>query len=119
MFCQNCGNQLMPGTPSCPRCGCPVYYQMPQPPGGYYQPEKKGLSIASMVLGLIGLVAWLLPLVGYPVIIPGLILGIIGRKQGGKSYATAGIILCIITLVLTLINSALGIFLQVRGLAFQ
>ncbi len=119
MFCQNCGNQLMPGAPACPRCGCPVPYQMPPASGGYYKPEKKGLSITSMILGLIGLIAWLLPLVGYPVIIPGLILGIIGKNQGGRTYAITGIILCSITLVLTLINSGLGIYLQVRGIAFQ
>ena len=76
----------------------------------YSQPveEKKGLSIASMILGIVGLVAWCLPIVGFPVCLTGLILGIIGIKKGGKGMAIAGIIMCSITLLLTLGNSILG-----------
>ena len=76
----------------------------------YSQPveEKKGLSIASMILGIVGLVAWCLPIVGFPVCLTGLILGIIGIKKGGKGMAIAGIIMCSITLLLTIGNSVLG-----------
>ena len=76
----------------------------------YSQPveEKKGLSIASMILGIVGLVAWCLPIVGFPVCLTGLILGIIGLKKGGKGMAIAGIIMCSITLLLTIGNSVLG-----------
>lgn len=78
-------------------------------------PEKKGMSIASMVLGICGFIAWCLPLIGYPVTIVGLILGIIGIKKGAKGMAVAGIIMCSITLVLTIINSALGAYLGATG----
>lgn len=84
----------------------PVNYPMNQP-----APEKQGLSIASMVLGICGFLAWCLPLVGFPVSITGLVLGIIGMKKGGKGMAITGIITSAITLVLTLINSILGVFL--------
>lgn len=77
--------------------------------------EKTGMSLASMILGLCGLVAWCLPLVGYPVTIVGLILGCIGRNKGGKGMATAGIILSIITLLFTLANSIAGIYLNTMG----
>lgn len=70
--------------------------------------EQKGMSIASMVLGIIGILAWCIPCCGYPIGITGLILGIVGRKKGGKSYALAGIICSIICLVASLINSILG-----------
>ena len=83
----------------------------------YSQPveEKKGLSTASMILGIVGLVAWCLPIVGSPVCITGLILGIIGIKKGGKGMAIAGIIMCSITLLLTLGNSILGAIIAVSA----
>ena len=49
-----------------------------QPP----QEEKKGMSIASMVLGIVGLIAWCIPIIGGPVGVVGLILGIVGMKKG-------------------------------------
>lgn len=70
-----------------------------------------GKSIASFVLGIIGLVAWLLPLFGYPVTIIGLVLGCLARKNGKNGFNLAGIILSIITLILTLGNSILGVLL--------
>lgn len=88
-------------------------------PGGQSQPpEKKGMSIASMVLGICGFVAWCIPLIGYPVTIVGLILGIVGRKKGGKGMALAGIIMCSITLAFTLINSIVGAYLGATGRLF-
>ena len=77
--------------------------------------EKKGMSIASMVLGIVGFIAWCLPLVGFPVTIVGLVLGILGIKKGGKGRAIAGIIMSSITLVLTLINSIWGAYLGMTG----
>lgn len=83
----------------------------------YSQPveEKKGLSLTSMILGIVGFLAWCIPLLGFPVCITGLILGIIGIKKGGKGMAIAGIIMCSITLLLTIINSVLGAMLAVSA----
>ena len=72
------------------------------------QEEKKGMSIASLVLGIIGFVAWCIPLFGFPITIVGIILGVIGMKKGGKKLAIAGIICSVITLIFTLINSIAG-----------
>lgn len=77
-------------------------------------PEQKGMSIASLVLGCCGFIAWCIPLFGYPVTIVGIILGAIGMKKGGRGMAIAGIICSSITLVLTLINSVAGV-LQYTG----
>ena len=90
------------------------YYQNPQQPA----PEQKGFSIASLVLGLVGLLAWCFPLLGYPITIVGLILGTLGIKKGGKGMAIAGIILCTNTLLLTIANSALGAYLGATGQLF-
>ncbi len=83
----------------------------------YSQPveEKKGLSLTSMILGIAGFLAWCIPLLGFPVCITGLILGIIGIKKGGKGMAIAGIIMCSITLLLTLGNSILGAIIAVSA----
>ncbi|MGN0432521.1 MAG: DUF4190 domain-containing protein [Lachnospiraceae bacterium] len=91
--------------------GANVYQPMPPQ-------EKKGLSIASMVLGICGFLAWCIPLFGYPVCIVGLILGIVGMKKGGKGMAIAGIVMSAITLVLTIANSALGAYLGATGQLF-
>ena len=83
----------------------------------YSQPveEKKGLSLTSMILGIVGLLAWCIPLFGFPVCLTGLILGIVGIKKGGKGMAIAGIIMCAITLLLTIINSVLGAMIAVSA----
>lgn len=54
----------------------------PMPP----MEEKKGMSIASMVLGIIGLVFWCIPILGGPIGIVGLILGIVGREKWWKGH---------------------------------
>ena len=79
--------------------------------------EKKGMSIASLVLGIVGLIAWCLPLIGYPVSIVGIILGAVGMKKGGKGMAIAGIILCALCLIATLINSILGVAMMTSALS--
>lgn len=67
--------------------------------------EKKGKSIASMVLGIVSLVglclnSWVSLICG----IIGLILGIQGKKtENAQGMAKAGVILSIISLVLTVL----------------
>lgn len=76
---------------------------------------NNGKAIASLVLGIVGLIAWILPLVGFPVTIVGLVMGVSGRKSEKKGMATAGMVLSIIALVACIINSALGAYLGVTG----
>ncbi|MBI5871112.1 MAG: hypothetical protein HZB44_09235 [Actinobacteria bacterium] len=59
--------------------------------------------------------AWFIPIFGAPVNIVGLVLGIKGRKSRNRGMAIAGVVLCIIGLVLTVFNSALGIYLASKG----
>ncbi len=79
---------------------------------------NNGKATASLVLGIIGLVAWIFPLIGFPVTIVGLIMGVNGRKSEKKGIATAGLVLSIITLVACAINSFLGAYLGVTGQLF-
>lgn len=59
-------------------------------------PEKKGQSIASLVLGICSFIAWIFPLFGYPVTIVGIVMGALGMKKGGKGMAIAGIVCSLI-----------------------
>ena len=60
--------------------------------------EKKGMSIAWMVLGIVGLIVLALPCG-----ILAIIFSILGKKKGGKGFATAGLVLGIIDAVFGII----------------
>lgn len=76
-----------------------------------------GGSVAAMVLGIIGLVAWCIPLIGFPVNLIGFILGVVNVKQAeGRGMAIAGIVTSTIGLILTVINAILG---AIIGMAWQ
>lgn len=80
--------------------------------------EGGGLALASMVLGIIGLVAWFLPMFGLPISINGLILGVFALKSKNSGKATAGIVLSVIGLVLATANAAIGAYLGFTGQLF-
>ena len=71
--------------------------------------KATGNSIASLVLGLIGIIAWTFPLVGYPVTIIGFILGIVGYNKDKSGTAIAGIVLSVIFFIATIISSVVGV----------
>ena len=74
--------------------------------------ENKGLSIASLILGIVSLVLFCFWYISLPCAIVAIILGIIGRKKGGKGMGTAGIVLGAIALVIVvviLILAAVGV----------
>jgi uncharacterized membrane protein len=64
-------------------------------------------AIASLVLGICGLFAWLLPIAGFPVTIVGGILGLQRLKSLSRRKAIAGVVLCAIGLMLTIINTTI------------
>lgn len=70
---------------------------------------------SSLVLGIIGLIAWIIPLLRAPIIIIGLVQGSRGLKSNNKRTATAGIVLCIIGLVATIINASIGEYQGATG----
>ena len=79
------------------------------------QPTGGGFAVASLVLGIIGLLAWCIPIIGLPINVVGLVLGIKGRESVSSSMAKAGVTMCIIGLVLTIINAAIGAYLGSTG----
>ncbi len=83
----------------------------PQP----VEPDRKGLAIASLVIGIINLLAWCLPICGGPLAIAGIILGIFGLKSSSRGMAIAGLVLSGIGLLLSIINAVAGIALFNSG----
>jgi hypothetical protein len=76
---------------------------------------KNGLATTSLVLGSIGLLAWCLPILGLPITITGLVMGVKGLQSYKQGAAVAGIVLNIVGLLLSLMNAALGAFLAVAN----
>ncbi|MHC4444905.1 MAG: DUF4190 domain-containing protein [Planctomycetota bacterium] len=88
---------------------------MPQEPGAPQEPQGKGKAIASLVLGIIGLLGWCLPIVGLPVTIIRLVLGIKALPTPSRGMAIAGIVLCILGLVASIVNAIIGAYLGATG----
>ena len=86
----------------------------PQGPAGVVPNPGKGLSIAGMILGIVGLALFCLWYLAIPCAIVGLILSILGKKKSKAAnaptgMATAGIILSIIALALDLVFAIIAI----------
>jgi hypothetical protein len=129
MFCAKCGTQVEQGSKFCQKCGTavnpppaeqyngsfqPAAAPAPQPtapPSSDFQPvaviKTSGMAVASLVLGIIGLVF-------NPALVPSILaiifgavgLGQIGKSNGmlkGKGQAAAGLVLGIIAIVITII----------------
>lgn len=106
-YCTKCGIRMDDNDMVCPECG-----MRPQ--------ESNGKSVASLVLGIVGVIAWCLPILGLPVGVIGLIMGIQGyNRSNAKGMAMAGIVLSIICLVLTIINSSIGAYMGSQGMLFN
>lgn len=95
-------------TDAAPQAVSPQYAAPVASPGG-------GKAIASLVLGIVGLVAWYLPVIGYPVTIVGLVMGVMGMKSSRRGMAIAGVVLSALGLLITIINSALGVYMALTG----
>lgn len=80
--------------------------------------EKKGFSIASMILGIVSIVGYCIN--GYLVLICAIlaiVFGVIGKKKGGKGMAKAGFILGIIALSIYVLIILLGATMFTAALA--
>ena len=71
-------------------------------------PDKKRMALTALILGIISTVAWIIPIIGLPVTIVGLVMGISARKSTRKWMAIFGIILCTIFLIAAVANSVAG-----------
>lgn len=99
--CQNCNFDNQDDSQFCGNCGTPLPMTVPQ--GNPQQPKNSsgGMSTASMVLGIVGLVLTFVVIGIVPAII-GLVLGIIALvgKQPKLGQAIAGVVLSGIAIIL-------------------
>jgi hypothetical protein len=78
-------------------------------------PDKTGLAVASLVLGILALMAWLIPLIGLPVAIAGFVLGWMARVSINRVIALIGMGLSLFGLLFSCGNGYLGAMLAVRA----
>lgn len=112
------GMQPEQGSPAGPNP-----YQAPQTtqPHSFNQPRERATTgresqaIAGLVLGIIGLIGWCCPIIGFILGALAITFGVQGRSSENAGMATVGIVLGIITLVLSLINAIAGVMLQLGG----
>jgi predicted nucleic acid-binding Zn ribbon protein len=100
MFCKRCGKEADTDGTFCKFCGKILN-------DNSKEKTETGIETAGYVFGTLGLFAWLLPLVGYPITIIGLIFSVIGMQKERK-YAKGAVGMCLVCLVLTVINSISG-----------
>lgn len=74
-----------------------------------------GKAVTSLLLGVVGMLAWLLPIIGLPVAIAGLVFGVRSINTEKKGMAIAGLTLSIIGIVLSIINASIGAFMGATG----
>ncbi|MCO5997588.1 DUF4190 domain-containing protein [Actinoallomurus rhizosphaericola] len=68
------------------------------------QPQRRGLGIAALVLGIAGLLTLLLCGIGVILAIVGLVIGIVAVVQrNGRGMAVAGIVLSAVTLIIAIV----------------
>ena len=79
--------------------------------------ESKGLSIASMVLGIVSLVLFCFWYVSIPCAILAIIFGVIGKKKGGRGMAIAGLVLGIIAIAVVVLLLITGAAIVSTGLS--
>jgi len=117
-YCVNCGAEIDEKAEICPKCGV----RQPESTisrqssfqnntNEYITKPKKDHALVSFILGLIGIIAWFIPIIGFPVTIIGLIFGINSLKGKKRGMALAGVILCTIFLLATGINSIIGAYI--------
>ena len=118
VYCSKCGKQMEDGATFCSGCGAPLRNQSLYMKPNVEAPRKAGLGVAALVLGIIGVLAWIIPIIGLPVGIVALVLGIVGIKNSRKGMSIAGIVLGVICLVLTIINGTIGAYQGYHGEAW-
>jgi hypothetical protein len=100
-----------PAYPAAPAAGSDSPYAAPYQPGQGGAPASKGLSITSMVLGIVSVVTVLFWFLSVPLGIAALVTGILGRKRnaGAKGFWLTGIITGVIGILLSIILVVIAI----------
>lgn len=80
--------------------------------------KNNGKATAGFVLGLVSIIAWIIPLFGIPVSVIGIIMSALGIKSEKKTKAIVGLVFSIIFLIATIINAVYGAMLFSKMIKF-
>lgn len=70
--------------------------------------KKAKRAKVGFILGLVSIVAWFIPIIGFPVTILAIIFSSFGLDSVNRKKAIAGLVLGIVFIVITLLNSING-----------
>ena len=62
-------------------------------------------SIISLILGCAGMIAWIFPILGVSLAIPGLSIGIVTHEIKRSNYALIGIVMSLVGVILSIIKA--------------
>lgn len=106
-FCKYCGKELNESQDVCLNCGKKVNENNTP------TTDNKN-AVRGFILGIISIIAWIIPLFGYPVTICGIVFSAKGLNiKTNKGLAIAGLVLSIIFLIFTIVNSIIGAIMGV------
>jgi hypothetical protein len=77
--------------------------------------DRSALSACALVLGVAGLVAWLLPIAGIPIGIAGVVCGRKAADSSSRKMALTGMALSLVCLLLSAVNGFIGAALMMRA----
>ena len=112
-----CEGITRPSRPAMPQQDIPHASDTParKEPASAGKIHGRKSCILGFVLGVFGLFACLVPLIGFPVTIIGLILSLNGLRSPMTKLAAAGTSLNTVFLVATIVNSAIGAYMGASG----
>lgn len=114
-FCSNCGKELNEQQDVCLNCGVNIG-KIQTVDNSIENPKAYSNALTGFILGLVSILAWIIPLFGFPITICGIIWSVGGLKsQKRKGLAIAGLVLSIVFLVITLINSIAGAIMALEN----
>ena len=75
--------------------------------------DKTGKAVAALICGVLGLLAWIFPVVGMPITITGFVLGKAARLSPQRQTALIGMGLSLLGLLLSAGNAYCGAYIKV------
>jgi len=91
--CKFCSEEIQDDAIKCKHCGEMLN-------------SSELTTFFALILGLIGMVAWYIPVIGFPI----QLLGILLSRNCKSSLAKNSLILCLIGLSFTIINASIGAY---------
>lgn len=114
--CPDCLEEVSRRARECPHCGAPM--QVQSDTGHTTQDDNSGKATGGLIAGICAVFAALLPIIGLPLSITGIVLSWMGKESAKRTRALWGLGLSIVAFLLALINAIIGAYLGATGQLF-